>query len=223
MAISHVCLTCGFDLARARVRPEPHYALPVALCPGCGEAAVRRMHPGQRGWRSLLRLKTSLVALILQLSLLLALSGSVTAVCVQTGDAWFRGIIVSEKEMVILVFLAFGLVPISLGVWLSAGLSHTRRLAAWLVFSGLILFLISLDCIGDPVTRRLLDACGMTISLADYRWDLLSARLVVLITIMTVATAGIPLGRLALAAHRQWRRSRWQARRRRLRARRTGR
>ena len=75
----------------------------------------------------------------------------------------------------------------------------------------------------EALAQRLLDACGFSLTLSDCRWDLLWARLVVLVTIMTIATAGIPLGTLALAAHRQWRRSRWRARRRRLRARRTGR
>ena len=34
--------------------------------PDCGEAAVRQIHPVQRGWRTFLRLMTSLVALSLQ-------------------------------------------------------------------------------------------------------------------------------------------------------------
>ncbi len=42
MAISHVCLSCGLDLARVRARLEPRYALPIVVCPDCGWAAVRR-------------------------------------------------------------------------------------------------------------------------------------------------------------------------------------
>ena len=71
MAISHLCISCGFDLARVRIRPDPFYALPIAICPDCGEAAVRRMHPMKQAWRTLLRLKTSLIALALQLAMLI--------------------------------------------------------------------------------------------------------------------------------------------------------
>jgi hypothetical protein len=224
MAISHLCLSCGWDLARVRAQVEPRYALAILLCPRCGEAAVRQIHPAQRGWRTFLRLKTSLLALIFQLAALVAGLSVVILVCVQVGDAWVRGALAAPKDdELIVAFLAFALLPILLGAWLTAGFSHTRRLGTWLVFSILALGALSVDCVAWQALQRLLDACGLSMTLADYRWDLLGARLAVLATLMIIATAGIPLGMLALAAHRRWRRNRWRARRRRFRARRTGR
>jgi hypothetical protein len=224
MANSHLCITCGFDLARVRARPDPHYALPMVLCPGCGEAAVRRMHPSRHAWRTLLRVKTSIVAIALQSALLLGFTAGVVAVCVFVGERWARGILaVPGDEEQVLAVLAFGALPIALGAWLTAGLSHIGRFRVWLAFSILALLLISLDCVGDPLLRRGLETCGLAVSPGDFRWDWFTARLVVLIAIMTVATAGIPLGAAALAAEHRWRRDRWRARRRRIRARRTGR
>ena len=224
MAISHLCISCGLDLARVRVRPDPLYALPIVICPDCGEAAVRRMHPMKRAWRTVLRLNTSLIALGFQLSLLIGGGSAVVAVCVLVGDAWALGSLAfPQREERIIAFLAFGVLPLALGAWLTAGLGHLRRLPVWLVFSLAVLVLISLDCVGEPLARRGLEASGLSLTPIDLRWDLLSARVAVLTAIMTIAIAGIPLGMLARVGHRRWRCNRWRARRRRLRARRTGR
>jgi hypothetical protein len=222
MAISHLCMACGLDLARVRTRLDPYYALPMVLCPDCGEATVRRRHPSLGGWQTLLRLKTSLAALALQLALLAGFLSAVVAVCVLVGDSWVRGnLAVSQRDELILAALAFGALPLALGAWLTAGLGHVRRGGAWLAFTLLTLVLISLDCVGEPLARRLLDACGLSLTLGAFRWDHFMVRLAVQMTIMTMATAGIPPGMLARVGYRQWRRNRWRARRRRRRARRT--
>jgi len=224
MAISHLCMSCGFDLARVRARPDPYYALPMVLCPDCGEAAVRRMHPSLHGWRTLVRLKTSLVALAFQLTMLASLGSAVVAVCVLAGEEWVRGRLgVLDRLELVVAVLAFGALPIALGAWLTAGLGHVRRWGAWLAFMSLALVLISLDCVGEPLTRRVLEACGFSLAQTDFRWDRFAARLAVLAVIMTIATAGIPPGMLARVGYRRWRHNRWCARRRRLRARRTSR
>ncbi|MHC4769983.1 MAG: hypothetical protein ACYTEI_14915 [Planctomycetota bacterium] len=224
MAISHLCISCGFDLARVRVRPDPFYALPIVVCPDCGDTAVRRMHPMKQAWRTVLRLKTSLIALAFQLAMLIGGGAAVVAVCVLVGDAWALGdLAFPQREELIVAFLAFGVLPVALGAWLTAGLGHVRRLHLWLFYSLAGLVLISLDCVGEPLARRALETLGLSLTPIDFRWDLLSARVIVLTAIMTIAIAGIPLGMLARVGHRRWRRNRWRARRRRLRARRTGR
>ena len=96
-----------------------------------------------------------------------------------------------------------------------------RRSPVWLFFSLAALVLISLDCVGEPLARRALEALGLSLTAIDFRWDLLVARVAMLTAIMTIAIAGIPLGMLARVGHHRWRRSRWRARRRRFRARRT--
>ncbi len=45
MAISHVCLRCGFDLARSRALLDPFYRIPIVRCPRCQSVQVRRKHP----------------------------------------------------------------------------------------------------------------------------------------------------------------------------------
>jgi hypothetical protein len=222
MAISHLCISCGFDLARVRVRTDPVYALPIVICPDCGEAVVRRRHPMQRAWRSFVRLKTSLIVLVFQLAMLTGGLSTVVAVCVLVGDAWSRGdLTVPRDEEVIVAFLAFVVLPVALGTWLTAGFGHVRRRYAWFLFSLTGLVLVSLDCVGLPLAQRGLETIGLTASPVEFRWDLLSARVAVLTVITTIAIAGIPFGMLARFGHRRWRRNRWQARRRRLRARRT--
>ncbi len=100
MAISHLCLGCGFDLARVRTRPDPHYALPLVVCPDCGDAAVRRVHPLQLGWRAFLRVPASIIALVIQLGLLSGAAAAVIGVCVE-GERWARGnlIATARQEM----------------------------------------------------------------------------------------------------------------------------
>jgi hypothetical protein len=224
MAISHLCLSCGFDLARTPARPDPYYALPIAICPDCGEAAVRRMHPMRRGWRTLLRVETSVVTLAFQLALLIGFTSLVVAVCVFVGERWASGDLNAfwgvEK---ILTPLFFGALPVALGIWLTAGLGHLRSLYVWPAFAILILMLISLDCVGEPLVGRGLLACGLSIKPVEFFWDQFAVRLITLVAIMAIAVAGIPPGLLARAGERRWRRNRWRARRRRLRKRRTGR
>lgn len=41
---SHPCAACGCELRRVAAPPDPVYALPVCVCPGCGRACVRRKH-----------------------------------------------------------------------------------------------------------------------------------------------------------------------------------
>ncbi|MHC4211691.1 MAG: hypothetical protein ACYSWT_18515, partial [Planctomycetota bacterium] len=200
---------------------------------------VRRPHPSLRGWRTLVRLKTSLVALAFQLTMLTGLASAVVAVCVLAGEQWVRGelavcvlvgeqwargeLAVPERLELVVAFLAFGALPIVLGAWLTAGLGHVRHSGAWLAFAILALGLISLDCVGEPLARRLIEACGFSLARTDFRWDRFAARLAALTAIITIATAGIPLGMLARLGYQRWRRNRWRARRRRLRARRTSR
>ena len=75
MAIAHVCLGCGFDLARVRAGADPHYGLPLIICPQCTTATIRRKHPLQKGFRFCLRLDWTLFILVAQVLALLFMLG----------------------------------------------------------------------------------------------------------------------------------------------------
>ncbi len=203
MAISHVCLSCGLDLARVRALLEPRYALPLVVCPDCGWAAVRRK---PQGGRSLYRLLVSLLTLIAQLGLLAAGLAVLLAVSIEMGDVLARGTFGALPGEEILLRLAVcAAFAVALGTWLTAGFGHVRRTTTWLVFGGFGIVLVSYG------------------SLIGGRPDRLAARCLVVVMIMTVATAGVPLGMLARVAWRQFERALWRVRRRRLRARSAGR
>lgn len=53
---SHLCIACGHDLTHLRAPPDPHYSLPVVVCPGCATACVRRPYAGAARCRSAGRL-----------------------------------------------------------------------------------------------------------------------------------------------------------------------
>ena len=203
MAISHVCLSCGLDLARVRALLEPHYALPVVVCPDCGWAAVRR---APRDRRSFHRLLVSLLTLISQLGLLAAGLGMLLFVGIEMGDVLASGTFGAlSSEDILLRLTVCAAFAVALGTWLTSGFGHVRRTTTWLVFSGFGIVLVSIG------------------SLVGGSLDVLAARCLVVVMIMTVATAGVPLGMLARVASRRFERSLWGVRRRRLRARSAGR
>lgn len=51
MPLAHACISCGTSLSRVRAQRDPHYGLPLVVCPTCTRACVRRRHPLQAGWR----------------------------------------------------------------------------------------------------------------------------------------------------------------------------
>ncbi len=200
MAISHVCTSCGLDLARVRARLEPRYALPIVVCPDCGRAAVRRK---PRTWRSLRRLAMSLLTLAAQLGMAVGGLAGLLAVSEELGDVIARGSFGGlPRGEIIFRLSVYATFAVALGAWLTVGFSHARRTTTWLVFYGFGIVLIAFG------------------SLMDGRW--LAFRFVVATVVMTVALAGVPLGVLAGFTWRQGERAMWRLHRRRLRARSTG-
>jgi hypothetical protein len=74
MSLAHVCLGCGFDLARQRPRNEPYYGLPLIVCPRCATASVRRKHPIAVRWRQVRRVDWALSILLVKLLCALAIT-----------------------------------------------------------------------------------------------------------------------------------------------------
>ena len=199
MAISHVCISCGLDLARVRARLEPRYALPIVVCPDCGHTAVRRK---PRAWRSFRRLMVSLLALAAQLAMVVAGLAGLLAVSDELGDAIARGSFGGlPRDEIIFRLSVYAAFAVALGAWLTAGFSHARRTTIWLVFYGSGIVLIAVG------------------ALIDGRSNGLGFHFVVATVVMTVALAGVPFGVLAGFSWRQVERATWRWHRRRLRAR----
>ena len=202
MAISHVCLSCGLDLARVRARLEPRYALPIVVCPDCGHTAVRRK---PRAWRSFRRLMVSLLALAAQLAMVVAGLAGLLAVSDELGDAIARGSFGGlPRDEIIFRLSVYAAFAVALGAWLTAGFSHARRTTTWLVFYGSGIVLIAVGALIDGQSNGL------------------GFHFVVATVVMTVALAGVPLGVLAGFTWRQVEHATWRLHRRRLRARSAG-
>lgn len=221
MAISHLCTTCGADLARVRARREPYYGLPLVVCPHCGTPAVRRRHPLQKRWRSGRQLALSLTIIQAQLLLLIGFVVLTTVVCVQFGDDFSdRSLNFQQVGTTIIAALSFGLLPVALGTWLTAGLPHWRRAMPWIAFTLLILPMLSIDTLLLPSLTHLMPASGMTGEVGSCRWDLWLGRLAALAAILAVAVLGIPIGKGLTLAHDHARHALKRARLRRRRVRR---
>ncbi len=202
MAISHVCLSCGLDLARVRARLEPRYALPIVVCPDCGRATLRRK---RRAWRSFRRLAVSLVTLAAQLGMVVGGLAGLFAVSEELGDALARGSFGGmPRDEIIFRLSVYAAFAVALGTWLTAGFSHARRTTTWLVFYGCGVVLIAFG------------------SLIDGRTNGLGFHFVVATGVMAVALAGVPIGMLTRVAWLQVERATWRRHRRRLRARSSG-
>jgi hypothetical protein len=221
MAISHLCISCGWDLARVRVRRDPHYGLPLVHCPECGHTAVRRRHPISDRWRALLRLLTSLLAIVLQLAAAAFFLPMVIAACMEIGQGMpadtFR--YYDPRDAVLFGALVF-LLALGTGAWFTAGLHHWRRWVPWLVFIPPMAIVLSIDCVIAPAVVQFARERGFTDHFIAYEWDQLLMRSLALAGIMIVAIAGLPLGHAMMALERRFRTWLWRTRRRRLRARR---
>ncbi|MCP3905550.1 MAG: hypothetical protein GY715_18140 [Planctomycetes bacterium] len=220
MVLSHVCVECGHDLARVRVRREAHYGLPMVRCPNCDTVAVRRMHPAWRAWRRFLRVKTSLGVLLLQLAALKFFVGGGVGLC-----EWWLLLVADaldanaarpvEWALPIAVTLLFA---VGLGTWLTAGFAHWReRFLPWLIYFLIVGAVLAVPRFIVPLIEN--GASGQITLLEEAAgW---MVRLVGLMAMLVVAiiVGGYPglLLERAVAGFRRWA---WQARRRRLRARR---
>ncbi len=202
MAISHVCISCGLDLARVRARLEPRYALPIVVCPDCGRAAIRRK---PRAWRSLRRLVVSLLTLAAQLGMVVGGLAGLLAVSEELGDVIARGSFGAlPRDEIIFRLSVYAAFAVALGAWLTAGFPHARRTTTWLVFYGSGIALIAVGALIEGQSNGL------------------GFHFVVATLVMTVALAGVPLGVLAGITWRQVEHATWRRRRRRLRARSAG-
>ncbi len=227
MAIAHVCLGCGADLARIRVIRDPHYRLPIVICPDCGGACVRRVDPILQRWRAFQSLAAALCALLVQVLIVLLLAPATALVIDAVPDLFpvrISGNVFdllydqSIEAMVVCVTL-----PLLTGVWMTTGLGHWRPWLARAVWGLIIAALLSWDMLRlafGTLGNRLgiVSAVGdeAFLRLAFYDWIL---RLFVLFVFLMLTFVGSPFGGVLLKIHARRRTRRWNRRRERLRRR----
>jgi hypothetical protein len=224
MAIAHLCVNCGLDLARVNPRREPIYGLAIVSCPRCAVVAVRRLHPLRKWLRLAIRLDAALVALLIQISLLVALTALwmhavVGLASLLTTERWIDFAREQPGSLVADVLV----IPLLVGAWLTAGLSHWRRVLAWGGWLAWIAGWLAITMI-EPTYRPL--SFGTVPELFKLNWTTFTQALLaewllpvgITALLLVIATTGIPLGYAALrvaSAFRSWR-WRWRRRRRRL-------
>lgn len=227
MAKAHVCMECGTDLARVRVRREPHYHLLLVVCPGCRAVSVRRHHPIIARYRQARLVTLAIATVIVQLGLIglftfLNLMSAVTLLFSVLEVPQRR----SDEDILILAVMAVVVVPVATGAWLSVSFHHLRR---WKVWMGWFTFMLV-----PPGVLGWVRAMSEEFILGDATWlgaasDSFAVSVAVstilflivasgpLIVMMIVATAGIPLGLGIVWVHRWLQRALWRMRLRRAR------
>ncbi len=230
MAIAHVCLGCGAALARIRVIRDPHYHLPIVICPGCGEACVRRVDPILQRWRAFQPIVVALCTLLVQV-LIVSLLATATAGVVDAVPDLLPVVISGNLFDLLygqsLAALVIGVtLPVLTGVWMTTGLGHWRPWLARAVWGLLIAGLLSWDVLrlaSETIGNELGIVSGIGakayLKLAFYDWVL---RVAVLFVFLMMTFAGSPLGAVLLKIHARRRTRRWSRRRARLRRRMRG-
>jgi len=213
MAVSHICLSCGMDLARVRAAREPHYDLPLVVCPECSAAVVRRKEVVTAAWRRALRAAAAVRAMLLRLILSALLMGASVGLVffleleaesdrgfimevpgdLLTGNSrWNSG---EDWSFAAAFFMAWALVQTGVGILLSVGLAHWRpRVLPWVVWAAMLVLMLSLN----PATYPARAAMGLALrdpvfyhgpGLGDW-----AGRIAVGLLAMAAAPIGIPAG-----------------------------
>lgn len=242
MSRTHICLGCGFELAGVRAPPDPHYGLPVVVCPRCELACVR--HPKDpliALFHNGLRLRRSLLSLGCQLILAFAIAASFAGMFMTYTDEFLepRGLTPAESIRVLfsgglstreygysaageMAMMAVGFITgaIFTGAWLTSCLGHIRRRRVWpgaaaalALSAALVTTMVSFnDAASNPRLTSLAQALP---PLGDFVIMLVMAGV-----FMVVALLGIPIGhglKRVWASGAQAGRRRTRARRRRIR------
>lgn len=228
MAIAHVCLGCGFDLARVRAVREPHYGWPLVRCPHCETCSVRRRHPLQRGWRSLLRLDWALSMLLIQIALL----GAMLALTWMTAFGLYIALTIHFTDHPVrglpwIAAITLVVAPLITGAWLTAAYSHWKpRWRVWLAWALLVLIPLNVLPIfamwGTDAWTPIHPVTSNRLSMPELMamvWTEVSQPLIAIFAAMiAISPAGVPLGKLWLLCYGRLRCAQTRRRRRRLRA-----
>ena len=144
MAISHVCLGCGRDLARVRPVRDPAVGWPIVRCPACDRVSIRRRHPVGQLLRWLIRLDAALTGVVVRL-----LSGFVVAAgasatlrfLLEADSSQFREPTVPVQVIALMILSLVGL-----GTWVALAIAHWRW---WIAFPVTLLGLCAIQLTAD--------------------------------------------------------------------------
>jgi hypothetical protein len=226
MAIAHVCMGCGLDLARVRLRPpESHYGLRLVICPRCSwtctrlSGGPRSRHPIWQGWRTYLRVQRSIAAILGQVAIVIVLIGFTLPVVGHVGSVvktmGLAGLLEYETRFGAVAAVVLAVLT---GTWLSSCFPHWRHGTPWLAWTGLLTLVVLGVKIALPLKARMDVRFGMAGADVRIDWEGTAMMLAVFGTMMMVSLAGVPLGGAVRVSYARRRALRWSRRRRRLRA-----
>ena len=215
MAISQICLNCAKDLARQPAIFDPHYSLPLVICPNCNKASVRRPNYYATKYKNLLRLITVFSTLLFQTLCIITLAGATVACVFMIGNVVF---LMTDAELSRLsitnIIIIVALTSIATGAWLTTGFSHIPKLKVWIGWSVLLVMVTAIASIIYFLSESNIDAnfgsATILLLLAN------TIALIPILVMMIVAVMGIPLGNFFLYLYRIFARELWQWRKRRL-------
>lgn len=229
MALSHTCLSCGFDLARTRAAIDHALGLPIVTCPHCGWSCVRRRHPLVVAWRQSNRLRTTLAALFLQLLISMTLIWSLgflsmqftnqmqsghTSLWSSLVDAFdietnarrrtaFSPQTVYSSEQVgpfgAAVWLSFSALA---GVWLGSCFSHWKRWATILLWPLALALFSATDTIAWLLTKPIMTLTAHPSPYDAKGWSYWVTLAPVLAASVGITTLFVPLGALTQRVYR---------------------
>jgi len=211
-----------------RQSPDPHYALPLIVCPRCRKVATRFRHPLWIAFRKFRRLDVTIAVLGVQVAMAILLAvftpfGSL-AMVIGVSGAQRRAF---DSEIWWFYFWPLAVIGPITGAWLTAAFPHLIR---WRVFLGWYALLCMITLVGwfwvamsDGISGRF-----MPVRVDPDRWPVLGLALLgylahVAMTgvVMVTAIAGIPMGWGFQRLVKSLRSALWRRRRRRLRLRRS--
>jgi len=217
MAISHVCLECGFDLAKVRAQRDPEYDLWIVRCPRCANCCARNPKLIGRAWHRILRVDMALSILLVQgLLLILFVSVNVAALNAATKlvDEATAGLWGDNHTAVLIIVLV---TAVCTGAWLTAAFGHVARWRMWAGWSAILVVFVLVSGPNDRLGMELSARYGGE-PFVD--WIMRCAVVLSIIALlvaayMFAAIPGVVPGRVLRAGHSAFRRLRWRMRRRR--------
>lgn len=218
MAISHVCLECGFDLAQVRARRDAEYGLWIVRCPRCATCCARNPNLIGRTWHSILRVDIALSILVVQVpiafGLLAAGVGAISGVAWMLDELVRRGRWDPGHTAMAAALIGAALVT---GTWLTACVGHVDRRRLWIGWWAAI-------TVAGTVfgwNAMFANAIELTVhSAAPEQWFWVTIGSLIFTAAATaaflsVALLGVVPGRWLRLLHSRFRSRRWRWRRRR--------